>query len=292
MGNVNRKNKITATERVLQSMITENTGRAMCDSGGAYGRHWENNQGRTFENESRSTLDFKYGLSVGHNVYTWLCDKLVYNAEIQRKFDGWSRRKANENMGWTEAMETYVAHVEGKGIYGDGEPFTVNSYNGEDLLSQVIQYVYWTDEDGAHVLLQIHGGCDVRGGYTRPRAFDVYDDTSIFDNAHAAIFCTGKPSKTPQRTLPLDGDSQDEEVCGASWWTDDAYHYYDHAEHDGTGHDSHLEAYDQVKLEADQDPVAAVEARKVEGLPRAIHVDSEGHGYCPFCGALLAADFS
>ena len=31
-------------KQVVYSMITENTGRHMLDSGGAYGRHWERNQ--------------------------------------------------------------------------------------------------------------------------------------------------------------------------------------------------------------------------------------------------------
>jgi len=35
------------TADILAGMFTENTGRHMLDSGGAYGRNWEHNQGRT-----------------------------------------------------------------------------------------------------------------------------------------------------------------------------------------------------------------------------------------------------
>lgn len=38
------KPKLTSTERVLIAMLTENTGRHMLDSGGAYGRNWERNR--------------------------------------------------------------------------------------------------------------------------------------------------------------------------------------------------------------------------------------------------------
>ena len=90
-------------------------------------------------------------------------------------------------------------------------PFITNTYNGEDLLSQVLQYHYATITEGpdceqaetetiqsllaseidgrAFVLLAIHGGCDVRGGYTRPRFFWITDDDgiSIFDNARCSL---------------------------------------------------------------------------------------------------------
>jgi len=48
----------------------------------------------------------------------------------------------------------------------------VNTYNGESMLSQVLQYtsLYHPDE-GYYILLQIHGGCDVRGGYTDAKLF-------------------------------------------------------------------------------------------------------------------------
>lgn len=41
------------TAEVIASMLTENTGRHMLDSGGAYGRNWERNHGRDVESFSR-----------------------------------------------------------------------------------------------------------------------------------------------------------------------------------------------------------------------------------------------
>ena len=58
-------------------------------------------------------------------------------------------------------------------MFKGGECF--NSYNWNANFSQVIQYTMMkhidTDED--YVLLQIHGGCDVRGGYTDAKLFKL-----------------------------------------------------------------------------------------------------------------------
>src|SRR5690606_23393942 len=65
---------IPSTEEVLASMLKENTGTHMLDSGGAYGRHWQRNQGRDFEAEKETELKFgiyngKPEITVTHNTY-------------------------------------------------------------------------------------------------------------------------------------------------------------------------------------------------------------------------------
>lgn len=98
--------------------------------------------------------------------------------------------------------------VKPSGLYGEGEEsMIVNTYNGEDCLSQTLQYGYFEHNGESYVLLQIHGGADVRGGYTRPVAFDVDDmDMSILDNARGGCGC---------------------DKCDARWYTDDAgSHWY------------------------------------------------------------------
>jgi len=178
----------------LAEMLTENTGRHFLDSGGAYGRHWERNQGTDFESQSEGTVEFcnrkgELDIDPTLSVYHFLKGRLEYNPQLDEQY-----REYAESLDLyldMSSAEDFALSIDGKGLYGDGEPFTVNTYNGEDLLSQTLQYVYWTDEDGAHILLQIHGGCDVRGGYTDPVVFDVddYDGMAIFDNARAVIYC-------------------------------------------------------------------------------------------------------
>ena len=54
-----------------------------------------------------------------------------------------------------------------------------NTYNGDSDLSQVLQGS-WLEMDGEpYLLLQIHGGCDVRGGYTDAKLFKPSDDWMI-----------------------------------------------------------------------------------------------------------------
>lgn len=76
------------------------------------------------------------------------------------------------------------------GLYGDQHaPIIVYSYNEECALSQDIQVALFSLDTvgtvcGPFVLLQVHGGCDARGGLTRPRLFSFngrYDSCSILD---------------------------------------------------------------------------------------------------------------
>jgi hypothetical protein len=282
---------MNTTERKLIDMLTENTGRSMLDSGGVpdgkggfkwgYGRNWERNQMVDFQRSPEATLE-AYGyhdrldLCVTLSVFHWLKDRLHYNWILQRKWLAWCRQ--NDVYPTYPHMEGFAESRGGTGIYGDGGPLTVNTYNGEDLLSQTIQYTYWTDDDGAHILLQIHGGCDVRGGYTDALAFDVtdYDGTGILDNARASIFCNG---------------------CGSYWDTDDACHWYPNGTC-GAGYDQ-LEDYPVV-----DDPVKADLRRDLEDrcenladelginwereLPP-VAVDDDHKAYCPHCGGVLQA---
>jgi hypothetical protein len=198
---------MTDTATILKEMLTENTGRHMLDSGGAYGRHWERNQGRDFDAEQPTTLHWsKWGPEVTHSVYHWLLERVEYNEELDNRFLDYATSDENEDDSWFQNMRGFVDDAL-KPFEDIDNIFTVNTYNGEDLLSQTLQYVYWEDFDGAHVLLQIHGGCDVRGGYTRPRAFDLPEEYALFDNARFGLYCTN-------------------EDCEASWYSDDGYHLY------------------------------------------------------------------
>jgi hypothetical protein len=75
------------------------------------------------------------------------------------------------------------------GIYGDGAPFTENTYNSDNLLSQDLQYTFfhWNNEDYV-----VHGGADIRGGYTKPRVFRCTEEEGLVFAGHGSIGCTGK----------------------------------------------------------------------------------------------------
>jgi hypothetical protein len=300
------------TREVLAEMLRANTGRHFLDSGDAYGRHFERNQGRDFEAEERSVLSFKYdSITLVHRLYSWLADRLEFDEEADGLFQGAFREELDpeDDKSWAELREEFPAWYArwrsaddsadrccsdaacelcggcgtvlgddslyaATGIYGEGEPLTVNSYNEENLLEQTILFTYFELRShpgragslGSYVVLQIHGGCDVRGGYTRPRMFRVEhdDELAIFDFRRGTIFCAG-PEK--------------------HWWTtDDGYHWYRDGAC-GRGAGAQLETYERVKVVArDEEPDAGETPEWVEGT---LCVDEGGDGRCPVCGERL-----
>lgn len=163
----------TETQKVLAGMLIEPTGRNICDSGGAYGRNWEMNRDKTVQSFIDSpkveTSEFGPTISIFHYCDSWL----EFDAELDTKFNEWVDAKGDENSPWRVEMEEFAGEHAESWLGG-----TVNSYNSENLLSQVIQYTHFEGiEDGEqYILLQIHGGCDVRGGYTKPRVFRVLEE--------------------------------------------------------------------------------------------------------------------
>lgn len=267
------------TREILAGMLTENVGRSLLDSGGipkydangnyvgseqGYGRAFERNQGRNFEAGPECHLSWRWGLEFSNDVYHWLAERVVYAPEWQEKFDAFAAREGNEREPWLGLMEAFFADLrdsghEVGGIYGEGEPVTVNTYNHQSTLTQTLQYVY-AEVDGEEViLLQIHGGADVRGGYTAPKAFTGHGnhELGILDDARGSICC------------------EDHDGCGGNWSTDDAYHFYE----DGSTGGTNLEEYDVVRHGGEHGDITEVTA-PLKGI---IYVDTDGNGICPLC---------
>lgn len=175
--------KPTKQQKLIYKMLTENTGIHFLDSGFSNGRMWQRNQKKTiqdFINEEEETYFFdgrnlERTVSVFHYLSDLelddICDKFnrrnnnpkdwegelpsINNSEIY----GVSKRAAN----WL--TENYPVDVE----------YTVNTYNHDSDLSQILQYSkieIWLDgQNETYFLIQIHGGADARGGYTDAKLF-------------------------------------------------------------------------------------------------------------------------
>ena len=154
-------------------MLQQNTGEALCDSGGVYGRHWERNAKRTqkdFENEPVVSGNKEDGETI--SVYHYLTEEA--GLSLDDLCDEYNNLKC-------DAFDSDIYGVSKKQKkWLDKKGFKVvndfNSYNDECYLSQVIQGTYITDrdnDDANYVLLQIHQGCDVRGGYTDAKLFKL-----------------------------------------------------------------------------------------------------------------------
>lgn len=204
------------TAEVIANMLTENTGRHMLDSGGAYGRNWERNQGKTLDYfllRPKAYWGYK-GEYVILDVFHFLNDRLEYDADLDAAFLEWADEEMPD-VPWMAVMEEFASRwteEENPGMAWQ----TINTYNNEDSLSQVLQYTQINEESGEWLwgdlyLVQIHGGCDVRGGYTRPRVFrgkHPFDEVPLGENNDFYITCTGM--KTVQsETLPGFRDNPD-----------------------------------------------------------------------------------
>ena len=166
---------------ILKRMFLENTGTHMLDSGGANNRGWQRNQKRDFNNEPNATLEFnvyndnELEVYPSVNTYQFLCSALDRDktcSDLQREFN----KYCNSND------DCYLINMESFLELKDFTYQTVNTYNFDNSLDNVIQYCTFRLDnqpidcyDDLYIMLQIHNGCDVRGGYTSPKIFKITD---------------------------------------------------------------------------------------------------------------------
>jgi hypothetical protein len=209
-----------STEDVLIAMLTENTGRHMLDSGGAYGRNWERNGGMTVEAamavpevhvetwERDGTTVVEYCTL---DLFHFLRQRCDFDAVLDAQFREFAMSDEYREENWFTCLDAWLDSI-GARFQGD-PPMVVNTYNGEDNLSQVIQYAIFDhpETDDPIAAIMIHGGCDVRGGYTAPRMFAIGDAYALFDNADLEVYMREPgpvimPGQDPLFTLPARPD--------------------------------------------------------------------------------------
>ena len=156
-------------------MLLENTGEAMGDSGGAYGRNWQRNQSQDLTKQPSVYLDYEPPcsskdvqptVSLYHYLPTVLeldevCE--AFNTKFEKMAD-WD----SDIYGVSKEARQWLRNHK----FEIGEDW--NTYNGDNILSQVLQGAEVKRDGvgyGDYVLIQIHGGCDVRGGYTDAKLF-------------------------------------------------------------------------------------------------------------------------
>lgn len=175
----------TQAQKEVYAMLIENTGKHMLDSGSAYGRNWQRNKSKTIEDfnnepEQQITYDSRYQgfertVSVFHYLseldIDYICEE--FN-ELNRDATNWDSNFYGVSL---EASE-YLDSLKNQDIEIDELPYgdrwsNFNSYNGDSDLSQILQGSWIKIDDEMYLILQIHGGCDVRGGYTNARLFKI-----------------------------------------------------------------------------------------------------------------------
>jgi hypothetical protein len=162
-------------------MLVENTGSHFLDSGGAYGRAWERNQGKTIEDFEREPEErivwtgnyLERSVSVFHYLSQLetdaICDEFNTMPCLDREADG-------DVYGVSETQWNWLNNLGDVKLTQD-----FNTYNGDSDLSQILQGSWLTINDEQYLLLQIHGGCDARGGYTDAKLFKPHEEYLIHE---------------------------------------------------------------------------------------------------------------
>lgn len=186
--------ELDPTKAMIMEQLLENTGRALGDSGDAYGRGWQRDAGKTWE--QLADFDTKLEAHVythkdkpelellGYvNVAKWLEANLEYSPFMQGQFEAYVKSKDPEGEeNDMTYMEDFATWINQPSCWNRNDvPSVINTYNGDCDLTRTLQFITFTcdDEDGNEqefVLLQTHNGCDVRGGYSSPKAYKVNGD--------------------------------------------------------------------------------------------------------------------
>lgn len=171
--------KATKVQKLVYSMLTENTGTHFLDSGGADGRMWQKNQHKTlqdFKHEpevqyffDRRYEEFERHVSVFHYLSNLELDEICdHFNKLNKNTKDWD----GEFYGVSSKAQEYLDIMIDRGC----EPRIWNTYNGESDLSQTLQGANLTICGDDYMLVQIHNGADVRGGYTDAKLFKVTDN--------------------------------------------------------------------------------------------------------------------
>jgi hypothetical protein len=179
--------------KLVYSMLTTSTGVNMLDSGGDDGRHWQRNATKTLADfEAEPTIEVDQWdrdnaadsteLNPTVSVFHYLTNALELD-DICDEFnelpcDDWDGEIA---YGISAAQEAWLVD------HDMSVSATWNSYNGECNLGQTLQGANVHEaghesefEFPGYVLLQIHQGADVRGGYTDAKLFKISDNFEYF----------------------------------------------------------------------------------------------------------------
>lgn len=275
------------TKAIVSSMLKENTGRHFLDSGGAYGRNWERNQTREFEEEPAVTAEFDQEedgtirITANVSVYHYLTQNMEYSEWMDRCFHEFAMRPEHEDKYWLEIAEAFMLWLKDLADfcgYDFEQEYGENTYNRECAFSQTLQYGVFLFDDEYYALIQIHGGCDVRGGYTAPRAFTFIGDQeqyALTQDTQLDVYCP---------------------VCGSSWYTDDGWHWYDNGNGNSLADAFITEVAEGGMFSPDELSkklwIQLPESKDLHEYKISDLIDEDGHCHCPVCSQVYELEDS
>lgn len=176
----------TKIQKTIYQLLTQSTGTHMLDSGGDNGRHWQRNQQRSMEdfiNEPDATIELYHHedgtASATHTVSVFHhLTKLLHLDELCDEFNAIPVNNWDSDLayGVSSEGEDWI-----KSTFSPDDNWEIenswNTYNWDNALSQTLQGCLISNSvsNDHYVLLQIHQGADVRGGYTDAKLFKLND---------------------------------------------------------------------------------------------------------------------
>lgn len=179
--------RYTETQAVLHGMFMEEAGSHVLDSGDLYGRNGDAYRASPdllakpriapYVDEDEGNKDGGSRFATRSSFHT-LDSCLEYSAELDEKFARFCAANDDGRKNWTQLAHEFAADRDG-GFSEDSDAH--NTYWFENPMDAPFQWVEFDafvagGEPGERrqcraVLVQVHLGCDIRGGYGRPRAF-------------------------------------------------------------------------------------------------------------------------
>ena len=149
-------------------LCRQRTGKSILDSGDYYGRHYEN---PPIPEDTPMIREWHKGCPATIETAVYLTEMYEIDWRYQKDFETWDE-KHGQDLDWFTSAMKFMKQAGYESCARD------NAYNYENDLSQVFVWDVWCKPDqsqrdwiydtDAVIVIHVHTGCDVRGGYTSP----------------------------------------------------------------------------------------------------------------------------
>lgn len=183
---------MTKTEKKIIELLKEDTGKHFLDSGGAYGRHWQKNQGRDFLQEDPCSVRIEANeegkveyIDISYSLFHFLNNFLEFDdkaEKFQKGFMKFANTEKWKREPWEDCLKAYFKKRSWEVEKND------YTYGKETLLDQDFAYwIFYDKDDEEYVVVRVHGGCDARGGFSSPCFFKMFDHDQFYTGMRQAF---------------------------------------------------------------------------------------------------------
>ena len=204
-------------ENTIFGMLSEKISAQLGDSGiygYSYEKYADNFSHRI--NFPSLTVDI-YGedddIIIKKKLPNFLYEHLSIDHNLTKEFKRFYEESVNDNLYDLEIMKSFAEYYIEKNENMYEITGTFNSYNFDSALDGIIQFVILESMVGDKkdiIILQTHNGADVRGGYSKPRVFEL---SNGFDDFLTDIYEIYIPCDRPKHESVISYDG------GYSWKT-------------------------------------------------------------------------